>query len=75
MDPESYKKWMEEMERMDREAIEHHKLRRNANLPSFPAERIHQFMTELERRCNEAGQADPKIVAELLAELRAGATG
>ena len=73
MDPESYKKWREEMEKMDREAIEISRQRRKANLPTYPAARVHQFITELERRCNEAGQADPKIVEELLAELRQGA--
>ena len=59
---------------IDRETIEEIRRRRAASSgePSIPGERMHAFLVELDRRCTEAGNADPAVVQELLGKLKRG---
>jgi hypothetical protein len=60
-------------EELDREAIEKWKAWKAAGgdqRPTYPAERVHQVLLELERRFNEIGRADPRIAEELLEQMR-----
>lgn len=57
-------------EEIDREAIALWKARRDSGKPCYPAERVHQLILDLEKRFNEVGWADPKIVEELMDQLR-----
>lgn len=59
-------------EEIDREAIALWKARKNSNRPTYPADRVHAMLLELERRCQQAGRADPAIVEELLGKLKRG---
>lgn len=56
-------------EELDRDAIALWKARRNSGKPTFPAARVHQLVLDLQRRFEEAGKADPKIVEELLVQM------
>jgi hypothetical protein len=59
-------------EEIDREAVEMARARRasGAKGPTYPADRVHQLLLELERRFTQAGTADPAIIRELLDDLR-----
>ena len=59
-------------EEIDREAIALWKARRDSGKPSYSAERVRAMLRELERRCEEKGEADPAIASELLEKLRRG---
>ena len=62
------KPWAE----IDREMIEELRTRRAtpSNTGRVTPERVHQFLLDLEARFSKAGQADPAIIQEALAELR-----
>ena len=60
------------LEDLTREAIETSKARRKLDQPGIPAERVRAMIVELERRCTEAGKADPAIAQELCEKLKRG---
>ena len=59
-------------EELDQETIALWKARLNSGEPTYPAERVHAMLLELERRCTTAGKADPAIAQELIERLRRG---
>ena len=59
-------------EEIDREAIAEALAQRKSEMdgPLLTSDRVHRFLLELERRFTQAGQADPVIVQEVIADLR-----
>lgn len=68
MDRKAHDEWMAEFDRKSLEAYKNH----DPNGPWYSSERVHAFLVELERRCNEAGMADRAIVEELKGKLERG---
>ena len=69
MEPTPHDKFLEEF---DRESLADWKARKESERTFVPAARVLAMLVELERRCTEAGTADPAIARELCEKLKRG---